>query len=192
METSPSISKRSFYGLSRKVRSSVSVPPRLRRSTCASSPPRIGNWKRASWRGASARVFYYRLRVFPIELPALRDQREEHPAACLVFHREVSGKNREADRPNSSRGSCVHWSRTTGPGIFVSLRTLIEHAVIVTSGATLVLGDSALGSGSAAPASVQGSSLEAVEREHVLENLFVEKRGVRAEFQLSGPTELAP
>ena len=81
---------------------------------------------------------YYRLGVFPLEVPPLRDRREDIPAliahfigqAALRFHVPVPGiTNREVER-----AQLYEW-----PGNVRELQSVVERAVIVTPGGKLLL-----------------------------------------------------
>ncbi|HYL58313.1 MAG TPA: sigma-54 dependent transcriptional regulator [Candidatus Acidoferrales bacterium] len=113
---------------------------------------------------------YYRLKVFTIELPPLRDRVEDLPALAQMFvqhyaalnHREVAGLDEEC----LSALKAHPW-----PGNVRQLRNVIERAVIVAEGRTIRKRDlpeefRATQSGDAASISVRlGTSLEEVEKE---------------------------
>jgi len=98
------------------------------------------NLERAAEQGKFRRDLFYRLSVFPISLPSLRERREDiHP---LVFHflehykqrtgRFVSGISKEALRALVS----YDW-----PGNVRELENAIERAVIIASGRQIELDD---------------------------------------------------
>ncbi len=81
---------------------------------------------------------YYRLGVFPMEVPPLRDRREDIPTliahfvrqACLRFHvAPPTVSNREMERAQH-----YHW-----PGNVRELQNVVERAVIVSHGGRLTL-----------------------------------------------------
>ena len=79
---------------------------------------------------------YYRLSVFPIEAPPLRERREDIPALVRAFVAEFArkmGKEIEAI-PKRSMDALMGYS---WPGNIRELRNVIEHAVIVSRGKTL-------------------------------------------------------
>jgi len=79
---------------------------------------------------------FYRLNVFPIEVPALRDRREDIPILVEYFtHRYAKrmGKRiREVGNKNLDLLQSYRW-----PGNIRELQNLIERAVIVADGETL-------------------------------------------------------
>ncbi len=81
---------------------------------------------------------YYRLGVFPMEVPPLRDRREDIPdlvahfvrQACLRFHLSAPHiPQREVERAQH-----YHW-----PGNVRELQNVVEHAIIVSHGGKLTL-----------------------------------------------------
>jgi formate hydrogenlyase transcriptional activator len=84
---------------------------------------------------------YYRLSIFPITLPSLRERREDIPMLVRHFVKELSkkaGKNIDSVAHEAMAAlKSYPW-----PGNIRELRNVIERAVIVTSGHTLRLFDS--------------------------------------------------
>jgi formate hydrogenlyase transcriptional activator len=79
---------------------------------------------------------YYRLNVFPIRVPALRERREDIPLLVRYFVQKFSRqmqKNVEAIPAAAMRG-LISWD---WPGNVRELENLIERAVILTSGTSL-------------------------------------------------------
>jgi PAS domain S-box-containing protein len=109
---------------------------------------------------------YYRLKVFPITLPPLRERREDIPLLLNYF---VDKHSRRLDRkietiPSETMRVLTRWD---WPGNIRELENFIERAVILTKGpilraplSELELPEETL------PA--QDSSLEATEREYIL------------------------
>ena len=109
---------------------------------------------------------YYRLRVFPILLPPLRERREDIPLLVRYFvdrHARKLYKKIETI-PSETMSALVHWD---WPGNIRELENFIERAVILTRGPILraPLGELEMAE-EAGPA--QDLSLEATEREHIL------------------------
>jgi len=79
---------------------------------------------------------YYRLSVFPIIVPPLRERREDIPALVWAFVAEFAQKmGKEIESiPKRSMNALVDYS---WPGNIRELRNVIEHAVIVSRGRTL-------------------------------------------------------
>jgi transcriptional regulator with GAF, ATPase, and Fis domain len=79
---------------------------------------------------------YYRLNVFPINVPPLRDRIEDIPQLVWVFIREIEaamGKRIEVVSSETMQELQQHnW-----PGNVRELRNIIERAIIVSEGTTL-------------------------------------------------------
>ncbi|HWO32906.1 MAG TPA: sigma 54-interacting transcriptional regulator, partial [Candidatus Acidoferrum sp.] len=79
---------------------------------------------------------YYRLNVFPIRVPALRERREDIPLLVRYFVQKFSRhmqKNIEAI-PDAAMRGLINWD---WPGNIRELENLIERAVILTRGTSL-------------------------------------------------------
>jgi formate hydrogenlyase transcriptional activator len=81
---------------------------------------------------------FYRLNVFPIMIPALRDRIEDIPA---LTHHFVQQHSRRMGRPlpNISEAVMDALKRWTWPGNIRELQNVIERAVILSNGPNLVL-----------------------------------------------------
>ncbi len=105
---------------------------------------------------------FYRLNVFPIRIPALRDRVEDIPLLVWRFVIEFAnsfGKRIESiSRENIAMLQRYHW-----PGNIRELRNVVERAMIVASGPRLAI---ALPATTAAAGPVK-MRLEDVEREHI-------------------------
>jgi transcriptional regulator with GAF, ATPase, and Fis domain len=92
--------------------------------------------RRAVENGSFREDLYYRLRVFPVELPPLRDRREDiEPLAGFLLGR-VGGRHGRALRfsPDALRALLAYpW-----PGNVRELENALEYAVTVAKGHTLV------------------------------------------------------
>ncbi|MDP3331835.1 MAG: sigma 54-interacting transcriptional regulator [Methylococcaceae bacterium] len=110
---------------------------------------------------------YYRLNVFPIQVPALRDRREDIPKLVEAFIEEFAramDKSIDVVAKTSLQALCNYdW-----PGNIRELRNVIERAVILARGPVLkiMLPNDALTA--ALPTHAKLLSLEEVEREHIL------------------------
>ena len=86
--------------------------------------------------GRFRRDLYYRLNVFPISVPPLRERREDIPLFVRAFINEFSGsmaKPVEVVDP----GSLEALSDYSWPGNVRELRNIVERAMIMTTGPTL-------------------------------------------------------
>jgi len=112
---------------------------------------------------------YYRLNVFPVTVPALRDRREDIPTLVRYFAQKYARhmNKRIETVPAGTMDALVryHW-----PGNVRELENLIERAAIVSPGPVLEVPLGELRP--AAQAQGQGiATLEAAEREHILRAL---------------------
>jgi transcriptional regulator with GAF, ATPase, and Fis domain len=81
---------------------------------------------------------FFRLNVFPVDLPALRDRREDIPLLVRHFAEEFSrrmSKTIETISPATMDGLC----RYPWPGNIRELQNVIERAVILSPGPALVV-----------------------------------------------------
>ncbi len=121
----------------------------------------------------AARTFrndlYYRLHVFPLVMPPLRERQEDIPALVRYFVQKYARRmNREVETiPTETLDALVHYA---WPGNIRELENLIERAVIISPGPVLrvPLSDLKL---SAEPVSAETLTLVAAEREHILKAL---------------------
>lgn len=110
---------------------------------------------------------YYRLNVFPIQLPPLRERREDIPKLVETFVQEFAvgmDKNIDAVDKNSLQSLCLYeW-----PGNIRELRNVIERAVILTKSPILKIALPIDGLGTVSmPSSSSLATLEEVERQHI-------------------------
>ncbi len=118
---------------------------------------------------------YYRLKVFPIEIPPLRERREDIPVLVNYFvHKHSRRMNRQiATVPPETMEALRQWS---WPGNVRELENFLERAVILTQGAVLRAPLSEMKIVDE-PGGAQDPRLENAEREHIL-RLLRETRGV--------------
>jgi formate hydrogenlyase transcriptional activator len=108
---------------------------------------------------------YYRLKVFPITTPPLRDHAEDIPALARHFTRKYAAKmDRQIEKiPVDTMQALIHFR---WPGNVRELENFIERAVILSRGPNLraplaeIREEASQGSGSA--------TLKQVEREHII------------------------
>jgi formate hydrogenlyase transcriptional activator len=81
---------------------------------------------------------YYRLNVFPIRIPPLRERREDIPLLVQHFTQKYAGRmNKQIDTiPESTIQKLQRWS---WPGNVRELENLIERSVILTCNSTLAV-----------------------------------------------------
>jgi transcriptional regulator with GAF, ATPase, and Fis domain len=117
------------------------------------------------------RDLYYRLNVFPITLPALRERVEDIPILAAHFLERFSRQLRKLVAPISKSVMRVlqdhHW-----PGNIRELENVIQRAIILSSGGVISINDVCLSS-LTDPAGQTGSvggetTLQSVERDHIL------------------------
>jgi PAS domain S-box-containing protein len=108
---------------------------------------------------------YYRLKVFPITTPPLRDRPEDIPVLARHFTRKYAEKmDRLIDKiPAETMRALVAWH---WPGNVRELENFIERAVILSRGPSLRAPLDEINQD--APASAGGATLEQVEREHII------------------------
>jgi formate hydrogenlyase transcriptional activator len=109
---------------------------------------------------------YYRLDVFPIRLPPLRDRTDDIP--LLVRYLTLKYGPRLGKRISNVSPSVMEMLRTySWPGNVRELENVIERATILSAGAELDLGWWPMTTGDRGRAGAT-RTLEAVEREHIL------------------------
>ena len=109
---------------------------------------------------------YYRLRVFPITIPPLRERREDIPILVRYF---VAKHGRRMNRrietiPSGAMNALTRWD---WPGNIRELENFLERAVILSNGPTLRAPLAEL-EGPATRPTAGNATLEATEREHIL------------------------
>jgi len=116
------------------------------------------------------RDLYYRLNVFPITLPALRERAEDIPMLVAYFVERFSTQLRKPVTPISKPVMRMlqdhHW-----PGNIRELENVIQRAIILSSGGVVSIDDvclSSLTDPSGTIASASESTLQAVERNHIM------------------------
>ena len=111
---------------------------------------------------------YYRLNVFPITLPPLRDRREDIPLLVHFFAQKF-GKIMRKPIERIPTETLTALTQYTWPGNIRELQNLIERAVILSRGTVLEVPLTELKqTGKLAIEQNGNSTLEAVEREHIL------------------------
>jgi formate hydrogenlyase transcriptional activator len=114
---------------------------------------------------------FYRLNVFPILVPPLRDRPEDIPLLVRHFVQYFARRmNRTIDTiPSETMDALVGYS---WPGNIRELQNLVERSVILSLGPVLEVPLSGLHSGKApSPDGAKRRTLEEAEREHILATL---------------------
>jgi PAS domain S-box-containing protein len=108
---------------------------------------------------------YYRLKVFPITTPPLRDRPEDIPILARHFTRKYALKmERKIDKiPSDTMDALVSW---TWPGNIRELENFIERSVILSRGPSLRAPLDEIHADEAGAAA--SNTLEQVEREHIV------------------------
>jgi transcriptional regulator with GAF, ATPase, and Fis domain len=118
---------------------------------------------------------YYRLSVFPIRVPPLRERVEDIPLLVWAFLEQACARmGRKITR--IPRTTMDVLQRRPWPGNVRELKNVIEHGAIVTAGDTLQVPAVA----DAAPGSAPPQTLAEAEREHILRTLE------RTEWRIKG------
>jgi transcriptional regulator with GAF, ATPase, and Fis domain len=113
---------------------------------------------------------YYRLSVFPLQLPPLRDRKEDIPPLVHFLVNKFStriGRRIEAvGKATIGRLVAYPW-----PGNVRELENIIERAVILANGPILEVDPDTLPLGFSTAEVTAESTLEAVERDHIVKVL---------------------
>jgi len=128
---------------------------------------------------------FYRLNVFPIAVPSLRERADDIPLLLEYFvarYSKDSGKNIR----HISKQTLEHLRRYNWPGNIRELQNIVERAVILSETDTFVVDESWLKNESSEPSSKRGlSTLEDREVE-MIEAALAQARG-----RISGPSGAA-
>ena len=127
---------------------------------------------------------FYRLNVFPIEVPPLRDRRADIPLLVEYFTHRFA--NRAGKRIGKiTRATLDSFDAYMWPGNIRELQNVIERAVIVSDGATLSVDERWLSRDPARPPATpvrRGTTLEAQERDLIQAALTEAKGRVAGPF----------
>src|SRR6202163_333506 len=113
---------------------------------------------------------YYRLKVFPIDIPPLRDRHGDIPLLVRYFANKYArrmGKQIESI-PNETMDALSHY---TWPGNIRELQNLMERAALLSTGPSLRVPLAEILAGSDLGAISDGNVLEQVEREQIVRAL---------------------
>ena len=92
--------------------------------------------KKATAAGRFREDLYYRLYVFPIQVPSLRERKEDIPLLAKHFI-DVSVRELKCVKPRLTRAAMAALVSYDWPGNIRELRNVIERAVILACGGTL-------------------------------------------------------
>src|SRR2546425_792706 len=114
---------------------------------------------------------YYRLKVFPIDVPPLRDRREDIPLLIRYFANKYARRMGKQIKsiPKETMDALSHYS---WPGNIRELQNLMERAVLLSTGPSLrVPLAEILTTDSGLSAAIVGNALEQAEREQIVRAL---------------------
>jgi formate hydrogenlyase transcriptional activator len=114
--------------------------------------------------GTFRKDLYYRLSVFPITIPPLRERTDDIPLLVWAFIRQFE-KRMGKHIQSVPKRSLEALQRYPWPGNARELRNVIEHAMIVSPGKTLVVNPP---TPAATEKSAETKSIQEVERQHIL------------------------
>lgn len=119
---------------------------------------------------------YYRLSVFPVHLPPLRDRQEDIPPLVHFLVNKFAmriGKHIDGvDKETMRRLLSYSW-----PGNVRELENVIERAVILANGKTVQIDPDVLSPGPPLATALPECTMQGVERDHIL-NVLRQTRGV--------------
>jgi formate hydrogenlyase transcriptional activator len=111
---------------------------------------------------------FYRLNVFPIHVPALRERAEDIPLLVRHFVQQLGRRMKKAVETIPAEAMSA-LARYDWPGNIRELQNLIERSLILTKGPVLKVPlDELKAHGAHAPGSARPRTLQEAEREHVL------------------------
>jgi transcriptional regulator with GAF, ATPase, and Fis domain len=121
--------------------------------------------------GAFRADLFYRLNIFPVRMPPLRERLDDIPVLAAHFIRQFAERMGKPVR-RIAPGTLERLARYDWPGNVRELANVLERAVILSSGAVIHdehIGPLALSAATATAASFP--TLEEVERQHLLRAL---------------------
>ncbi len=130
---------------------------------------------------------YYRLNVFPIEIPPLRARAEDIPLLVFAFMEEFAGRmGKKITKINRKAMEVLQGH--SWPGNIRELRNVVEHGVILTAGDTLKL----TGLGESPSQKTQPMTLADAEREHILKTLEATGWRIKGPYGAAARLDLQP
>ena len=161
----------------------------------ASSRPLTGIWARWLRQQEFRSDLFYRLNVFPVYVPPLRDRKEDIPFLVRHFAQHFA-RNMTKDIDTISADTMNALTYYPWPGNVRELQNVIERAVILSKGSVLKISLTDLRSKPSEPnGHTNGAAtLEEIERRHILSVLersnwvFAGPNGAAAKLGLKRPT----
>ena len=134
-----------------------------------------GDLRRMVEKGAFREDLYYRLDVFEVHIPPLRERKDDLPEFVDAFLSEINRSlPAPAARPTAAAMAAItahHW-----PGNVRELRNVLERAAILSQGSPIAAEHLSLHSPRAATPSASITDLRTLER-HMIEQALLETRG---------------
>ena len=145
------------------------------------------NLEKAIAAGTFREDLFYRLNVFPIHIPPLRERKEDIPMLVEYFvdrFARMAGKHiRSIEKRALELLESFSW-----PGNIRELQNVIERAVIVCETETLAVDGSWLAAGTSLPQLPAGSMAGKIQAQ---ERQFIENAHAETEGKVSGPSGAA-
>jgi formate hydrogenlyase transcriptional activator len=120
-------------------------------------------------KGSFRSDLFYRLNVFPIEVPPLRERRSDIPLLTNFFLTKFAKKMNKNFKP-ISKVSMDRISSYPWPGNIRELQNVIERAVVLSHGSEIQIDESLLGLNVSSELTID-QTLEDVERSHIIDIL---------------------
>ena len=134
---------------------------------------------------------FYRLNVFPLRIPPLRERIDDIPELTRHFlkmsSRKVGRNITDVSSDSLDRLMHYHW-----PGNVRELQNIIERATILSDGPIVEVADALLGSHSAIQSQGSRKNLGDVEREHIIKVLEETSWAIEGKAGAAGILGLAP
>jgi formate hydrogenlyase transcriptional activator len=128
---------------------------------------------------------FYRLNVFPVVVPPLRERREDIPMLVRHFAQEFARRMKKSIEtiPSETMEALIRYE---WPGNIRELQNLVERAVILSPGQTLEVPLAALATRASAPSPAGAEeTLQAADRRHIIRALE------RSNWVIAGPNGAA-
>ncbi|MGB7293280.1 MAG: sigma 54-interacting transcriptional regulator [Thermodesulfobacteriota bacterium] len=120
-------------------------------------------------KGSFRSDLFYRLNVFPIEVPPLRERRPDIPLLTNFFLTKFAKKMNKNFKP-ISKDTMDRITSYPWPGNIRELQNVIERAVVLSHGSDIQIDESLLGSNVSSELTID-QTLEDVERSHIIDTL---------------------